>query len=395
VSRVAFVLNQPTPYRNPVFRLMVKRNRSIYRFMYCTQAEPNRSWTVSNEGLDVLFLGRNYLIRFSGYIHANLDVWQELSKFNPAVVVTGGYSPTYLLAVFYCLVKRVRHISSTDGDVEFERGLSPLHKVVRRLVRLCTSAYVGPSDSSLELFQTWGATSAQVFKSPLCADNDALATADKTTKKYDFIVCGMLIDHKKPLFALEVVAGVAKILGRRVSVAFLGDGPQQQMIEQRADSLDGVEVTMAGFIQPEGTPEWFGQSRILLFPSQRDAWGLVVNEAFAAGVAVITSPFSGAARELVEDGVSGLILPLEIEVWVTEAAALLADGRRLTEMGRLGQARVEDYSYSHAVAGYENAIAHALGDSPQPLARWLPRRRRQSLPRTPSARSRTADLNRD
>ena len=336
--------------------------------MYCTQTEPDRSWTVSNEDLDPLFLGRNVLGRFSGYVHANLDVWKELSKFKPAVVVTGGYNPTYLLAILYCLISRSRHISSTDGDVEFERGLSPLHKAIRRLVRLCTSAYVGPSDSSLELFQSWGATPAQVFKSPLCADNDALAAAATAEKKYDFIFCGQLIEHKGPLFALEVASGVAKVLGRRVSVVFLGDGPQQQLVEQRAESLEDVEVAMAGFIQPEETPKWFGQSKILLFPSKRDAWGLVVNEAFAAGVAVMTSPFSGASRELVEDGVSGLILPLEMDAWVTEAAALLADGRRLTEMGRQGQARVETYSYSDAAAGYENAIAHVLGDSLQPVA---------------------------
>lgn len=369
MSRVAFVLNQPTPYRNPVFRLMVKRKRFTYRFMYCTQREPDRSWAVTNEDLDHLFLGRNVLSRFSGYIHANLEVWQELSKFKPAVVVTGGYNPTYLLAVLYCLSRRVRHISSTDGDVEFERGLSPIHKVVRRLVRLCTSAYIGPSDSSLELFQTWGATPAQVFKSPLCADNEASAVSAQAVRKYDFIFCGALVDDKGPLFALEVASGAAQILGRRVSLVFVGNGPQQQLIEHRAESLDNVEVTMAGFIPPEETPKWFGQSKILLFPSKRDAWGLVVNEAFAAEAAVMTSPYSGASRELVENGVSGLILPLEKDVWATEAAALLADSQRLMEMGRLGQARVENYSYSHAADGYENAIAHALvDDSAQSLA---------------------------
>lgn len=368
MSRVAFVLNQPTPYRNPVFRLMVNRNKFSYRFMYCTRREPNRSWALSNEGLDILFLGRNILSRFSGYIHANLDVWQELSKFKPTVVLTGGYAPTYLIAVVYCLSRRVRHISCTDGDVEFERALSPLHKVVRRLVRLCTSAYVGPSDSSLELFQSWGAAPEQVFKSPLCADNNALAASAKAVKKYDFIFCGGLLEHKRPLFALEVASGVAQILGRRVRILFLGEGPQQQLIEQRAESLDDVEVTMAGFVQPEETPKWYGQSRILLFPSERDAWGLVVNEALAAGVAVMTSPFPGASRELVENRVSGFLLPLEIDVWVTEGAALLADDRRLMEMGRQGQARVENYSYSNAADGYENAIAHTLGDSSNSIA---------------------------
>ena len=373
MSKVAFVLNQPTPYRNPVFRLMVKRNKFTYRFMYCTQVEPNRSWTVSNEGLDLLFLRQNILSQLSDYIHANLGVWQELSRFKPAVVVTGGYNPTHLLAVLYCIIRRVRHVSSTDGDMEYERGMSPLHKVVRRLVRLCTSAYVGPSDSSLELFQTWGASSAQVFKSPLCADNEALAVSAKASKIYDFVFCGQLVERKGPLFALEVASGVAQILGRRVKILFLGDGTQQQLIEDLAESLDGVEVTMAGFIQPEETPNWFGQSRILLFPCKRDAWGLVVNEAFAAGVAVISSPFPGASRELVENGVSGLILPLEMDVWVKEAAALLADERRSMEMGRRGQAIVEKYSYLHAAAGLEDAIAHAVGDACQSLAPGPPR----------------------
>lgn len=360
MGRVAFVLNMPTPYRNPVFRLLVGRGNHTYRFMYCASAEPDRSWKVTTEDMDSVFLGRNFLGFFSGYIHANFDVLKELAKFRPDVVVTGGYNPTHLLAVMYCLIMRARHVSGTDGDLEFEQRLTALHRIVRRIVRRFTAAYIGPSDSSLALFQSWGASRAQVFKAPLCADNVAMLRTQEEIKQYDFIFCGRLVDDKGPLFALNVAARVAKMLRKRISIVFLGDGPLYREIQQRSRSISSVDVTLAGFVQPDDIPDWFGKSRVLLLPSNYDAWGLVVNEACAAGLPVLSSPFVGASRELVEEGLNGFTLPLDLECWAARASEIVSDQYRLRTMGQHGRIKVGDYSYATAAAGYEDAIEHAL-----------------------------------
>ncbi|RME60556.1 glycosyltransferase, partial [Candidatus Parcubacteria bacterium] len=44
---------------------------------------------------------------------------------------------------------------------------------------------------------------------------------------------------------------------------------------------------------------------VLVIPSDHEPWGLVVNEAVAAGLAVVASDVVGAARDLVQEGLNG------------------------------------------------------------------------------------------
>jgi glycosyltransferase involved in cell wall biosynthesis len=62
-------------------------------------------------------------------------------------------------------------------------------------------------------------------------------------------------------------------------------------------------------------PEVFSKARIFLFPTKFDCWGLVANEACAAGLPVFISPHAGAAGELVKSGINGYVLELDVNVW--------------------------------------------------------------------------------
>jgi glycosyltransferase involved in cell wall biosynthesis len=64
-------------------------------------------------------------------------------------------------------------------------------------------------------------------------------------------------------------------------------------------------VRYEGFHAPERLPEFFAQSDVFILPSRYDGWGVVVNQALAAGLPVITSDAVGAGMDLVEEGVNG------------------------------------------------------------------------------------------
>ena len=57
----------------------------------------------------------------------------------------------------------------------------------------------------------------------------------------------------------------------------------------------------------ERMAEVYAKASLFAFPTLADEWGVVVNEAMAAGLPVLGSIYSQAVEELVEDGVSGWV----------------------------------------------------------------------------------------
>ena len=95
----------------------------------------------------------------------------------------------------------------------------------------------------------------------------------------------------------------------------------------------------------------YARGKLLCFPTLMDAWGIVANEACAAGMPVLTSPHAGCAGELVRDGDSGFVLPLDPEVWADRAVRMLDDPALLARMRGAASAAVALYTYDQAAAG--------------------------------------------
>jgi glycosyltransferase involved in cell wall biosynthesis len=73
----------------------------------------------------------------------------------------------------------------------------------------------------------------------------------------------------------------------------------------RLDLPDNLVVRWLGHVPYDRMPEIYADAGILAFPTLADEWGLVTNEAMAAGLPVLGSVYSQAVEELVEDGRTG------------------------------------------------------------------------------------------
>ena len=89
-------------------------------------------------------------------------------------------------------------------------------------------------------------------------------------------------------------------------LVLLGDGPGRAALEARVAAAGvGSAVTFAGFQQIEDLPAYYGRAAAFVHPALTDQWGLVVNEAMAAGLPVLVSSGAGCAEDLVADGRNG------------------------------------------------------------------------------------------
>jgi glycosyltransferase involved in cell wall biosynthesis len=111
---------------------------------------------------------------------------------------------------------------------------------------------------------------------------------------------------------------------------------------ERVPPEPGLEVINDARIGDGKVERLLAMSDLLVFPTEIDNFGYAALEAMASGVPVVATRIN-ALPEIVEDGVSGLLLPLGDERGLGDAIEMLLDdaGRRIA-MGSAARARVEE-----------------------------------------------------
>lgn len=358
--RVGFVINCPAPYRNAPLEILAKDPALVCKTFFCSKLEPIRNWRVDNLNFDHQYLKERFYVSNDKVVHTNFDVWPALKLFRPDVVITAGFNPTYLFAYLYSRFYKAKHIAWTDGTAISETVLTLVHRAVRHHIYPRSAAFVGASNGSAELYRKYKVPESLFFKAHLAADNERFFAVGNVDKKYDFIFSGRFTEIKNPFFAIDVVKGVARRLGRKVSIAFIGAGSLESQMREAAN-VDGVEAHFLGFAQQDELPYRYAASKLLLFPTLWDPWGVVANEACAAGVPVLLTPVAGAANELVVHERNGYVLPLEVDRWVDAASRLLTDKSLYDQFSAESRSMVREYTYENAAKGLLAAIHAAMG----------------------------------
>ncbi|EMD29135.1 glycosyltransferase family 4 protein [Amycolatopsis azurea] len=139
-----------------------------------------------------------------------------------------------------------------------------------------------------------------------------------------------------------------------------GTGPMQDEVARWADGRD--DVRYVGLQSKEECRDLIARSNAVIAPSEwLEAFGLVVVEAMAAGVPTVASAH-GAFRELVEDGVTGLLHePGNPEALAARLREIVGDAERNQEMGWAARLVYEQeftpkVGLERLVGGYQAAI---------------------------------------
>ncbi|WP_228893057.1 glycosyltransferase family 4 protein [Pseudoduganella aquatica] len=360
--RIAIVTNILAPYRTPVFSALAAQPGVTVRVIACAEQEDNRLWDYPPPRCELAILRPRVFKYRERYIHCNPDVFQALAGWRPDVVVTDGFNPTHLFAFVYARRRGIPHVTMTDGTADSERTLSALHRLVRRFVFARSHGHVAASAGGLALFDAYRLPAQRRFLSCLCVDNAAYGgPAPAALRPYDLMFCGRMEAVKDPLFALAVALELARRLRRPVRMLFVGSGTLDAQVRAAAALYPGlVEAHFAGFLSQAELPGMYRAARVFLFPSRWDPWGVVVNEACAAGMPVLASPHAGAAHELVRDGENGYVCGLDVQRWADRAQALLQDEAHWVRCSERSRALVADYTFERAGAGLASACRNAV-----------------------------------
>jgi glycosyltransferase involved in cell wall biosynthesis len=173
---------------------------------------------------------------------------------------------------------------------------------------------------------------------------------------------GKLIAKKRPLHLLEAFAAVQRERTRPAALLYVGDGELRSELEQRARQFPDLCIRFAGFLNQTRIVRAYAAADVLALPSAwGETWGLAVNEAMNYGLVPIVTDRVGCAGDLVHDGRTGFVIPVDEGPALAGALRRLLDDDWLRrEMGARARTRVADWSIDHCAAGLAQATQYAF-----------------------------------
>lgn len=242
-----------------------------------------------------------------------------------AVIATGWYLKTFWQAVYACKRAGVPILVRGDSQLGSQRsgvvraGKEILYPVLLRSF----DGYLSVGARNRAYLEHYRVPPRRIFHVPHTIDVERFRAAHRIPEPeraaqrarmgadMDPSTClvlhvGRLVESKHSLDLIEAV----HLLNQRVRagrwvIACAGAGPMEGELRARA-AARRVELRMLGFVNQSELPSTYGAADVLALTSNgAETWGLVVNEAMAAGVPAVVSQAAGCAPDMIEEGLTG------------------------------------------------------------------------------------------
>jgi glycosyltransferase involved in cell wall biosynthesis len=155
----------------------------------------------------------------------------------------------------------------------------------------------------------------KIYTIPNGNDFEKIQKIKPSERKTDVIFAGRLLSHKNVDVLIKSIQ-LIKERNQKISCFIIGDGPEKKNLESLTKKLKlEKNINFLGFL--ENTDDIYAQmksSKVFVLPSTREGFGIVVIEANACGIPVITIDHKdNAARDLITEGRNGFICELNKE----------------------------------------------------------------------------------
>lgn len=301
-------------------------------------------------------------------------IGKTFSEITPAAVAIPGWStPAALTALRWCLEHEVPAILLSETTAyDFERRWWK-EWPKRRLVQQFAAALVGGRDHRHYL-KHLGMPARAITKGYDVVDTIHFADGARKARQQlrtirqqfnlpaRYVLASARFIPKKNLPRL--IAAYAHYRGANDhpwDLVLLGDGPERPAVEA-AIARKAVEahVHLPGFQQYDVLPAYYGAAEAFIHASTTEQWGLVVNEAMAAGLPVGVSRRCGCACELVREGRNGWTFdPFTVEDIASVLTRLHTSVNSGARLGEVSKEIITDWGPDRFGEGLHAAVKHA------------------------------------
>ena len=305
-----------------------------------------------------------------------------LDRIDPQAIAICGYSThDAWSALAWCKLHRRAAILMTDTKWDDAPRTVWKEGLKRRVVRQFATALCGGSLHRKYLEQL-GMKPERIFEGCAAVDNDYFwQGAERARQNPDAYRSLPGLESPEPFFLASArfikcknLDGLlrAYVRYRRRSantgksltpwrLVILGDGVERDALEHLVYSESIQGVSFAGFRQIEELPIYYGLASVFIHPAYKDTWGLVVNEAMAAGLPVLVSNRCGCAPDLVSDGNNGFTFSPEDVTALADLMMKVSSGQvNLQAMSLAARNRIGERGPKRFAQGLYGALQVAL-----------------------------------
>ncbi|MES1024422.1 glycosyltransferase [Gloeocapsa sp. BRSZ] len=293
---------------------------------------------------------------------------QVLNKIDPDVCVIAGYSrPTMLLTLFWSFYHHKLAILLSESKEDDAVRFWWQEKAKRWIIQLYNSALVGGKQHKRYLRKLRMKSDA-IFLGYDVVDNTVFHPTNirhlpRLIDKPYFLAINRFIPKKNLHFLISSYAKYCEVKGvDSWNLVLCGDGPLRPQIEQQIVQL-GLQdfIHLPGFLQQNELLPYFAHAGCFIHASTQEQWGLVVNEAMAAGLPVLVSEKCGCFEDLVVEGVNGFGFdPENIQQLTDLMLKITSKNVDIDKIGDSALKHIQQFSPEYFAKGLVQAIEYSM-----------------------------------
>ena len=364
-TKITYLVSHPIQYQAPLLRRIgeqdgvdlrvVFENKPADRDFFDTGFKRPVEWDVPlTEGYEHAFL-------------ADTDLISEIKKAD-VLWLHGWGSPGMRKALTQArrlgvpVLMRGENCDLAMPDGEGPRGwLKRLY--IGWVLRRCR-AFLAIGTVNENYYLRRGVSRDQIFTMPYAIDNDSFgakanaAAPERGELKVRLginpeqkivLFVGKFMTRKHPDLLVRAMNSV-DWPSEKAALVFVGSGEMEDSLCSMAP-----DAVFLGFQNQSALPTFYEMADVMVVPSEREPWGLVINEAMACGTAVIASDQVGSAVDLISDS-CGRIFPNGDVAALAEA---LVDCLGNSEMmGMAAKTTIGQWGFAQDVDGLMQAIEY-------------------------------------
>lgn len=317
--KILFLTNYASPYRVDFFNKLGNFCDLTVLFTDKTKEQKHRSqeWFKQQNHFNFKY---TQLSRKIGIKKKNvfLDVLKYLNKSYDRIIICGYSSPTTMLAIQYLKLKKIPFYIEVDGGLIKQD--SWLKYKIKKYFLSSATGYFSSGKETTKYLVHYGADKNKIIEYPFTSlkEQDILNQIPTEQEKKNLkkelniredkiiLSVGQFIYRK----GYDVLINAMRNIDKNIGVYIIGDEPTKEYLSlQKQFNLTNLHFV--GFKTKEELKKYYMAADLFVLPTREDIWGLVINEAMAMGLPVITTEKCVAGLELVKNGVNGYIIPIE------------------------------------------------------------------------------------
>lgn len=336
--KVLFLTNIPSPYRVDFFNEIGKRVKLTVLYERKTADDRDDSW-MSNKARNFkeIYLEGKKVGNDSSLCMSVINFLKDKSY---DLIIVGGYStPTGMISILYMKLKKIPFILNTDGG-RIDINDSLIKRKLKSFFIHSAFAWLSTGKNTTEYLIYYGANKSRIYSYPFSSiKNNSLV---REPIKYDIknniknelgitedkviIMVGQFIYRK----GIDILLNASRDLKDSIGVYIVGGEPTEEYLKIK-ERFNLKNVHFVSFISKERLNKYYLASDIFVFPTREDIWGLVINEAMANRLPVITTNKCVAGLELIKDCENGYLIESENHEDLIRKINILIKNKELRE----------------------------------------------------------------